>query len=211
MRPPIVTDPLAHANLRKTIEVILADVDAWDQSFWGALVRPLVVPGAAPTCRTAFCVAGHYAVTVAGYRPVWAGDRFPARRTGDVVMLDYVTDAPPGTEVSPDRRFSPSLVAAEAFGLTPDRADQLFRATNSLRRVLDLAYAYTGGAVDLYAAYEDVLDRHPTLRERELAAEDDDRRTALVAYHDALRLCGGYVDLAARTLTGGAYPRPGAL
>lgn len=176
----VVTDPVAHAELRKTIELILADVWSWDQEQWGVEI-PLVHRDAngVRACRTAFCVAGHYAVSVAGYAPVW----YPAdHATGD----DYAAD---GAEV-PVRGMAQvvvpvpgarpdvagvveevSTVAARAFGLDGTTANLLFRESNSLRRVLDVAYRVTGGAVDLYAAYEELVSRDPDFADRERATE----------------------------------------
>jgi hypothetical protein len=175
-----VTDPIAHAELRKTLELILADVGAWDQEQWGVKI-PLVHrdSNGVRACRTAFCVAGHYAVSVAGYEPVW----YPAdHATGD----DYAADGAPvaiegmAQVVVPVAAGDPrvagvveevSTVAARAFGLTGNAANVLFRESNSLRRVLDVAYHATGGAVDLYAAYEELVARDPEFAERERATE----------------------------------------
>lgn len=177
---PLVTDPVAHANIRKTLELILADVASWNQENW-ALRVPLVTDtsttGGAQTCRTAFCVAGHYAVNVAGLEPIWHqsplfgsdvaddGAQWRAEGASSVRLGD-----------AEDADYEPmSDVAARAFGLDSSTAIELFRESNSLQRVLDVAYRATGGAVDLYAAYEELVARDADFAERELWAEDDAR------------------------------------
>lgn len=185
----IVTDPVAHAELRKTLELIVADVNSWDQEQWGVEI-PLAYrdSNGVRACRTAFCVAGHYAVSVAGYEPLWyaadhaTGDDYdadgadvPVRGMSQVlvpgtVLVDLGAD---GDNVAPggDVIVEVSPLAARAFGLDGTTANLLFHEYNSLRRVLDVAYRATGGAVDLYAAYDDLVASDPDFADRERAAE----------------------------------------
>lgn len=181
--PMLTDDVVAQADLRKTLELILADVASWDQTAWGVRV-PLADR---PTeCRTAFCVAGHYVVNVAGYRAYWsqttgrASDWYPDGSPDHPTQQLGAVRVP--TTYDPTRTVLALVedVAAAGFGLYPDQADELFAERNSLRRVLDLAYRYSGGAVDLYDRYAEVVAADPALADREraterLAAERDER------------------------------------
>ena len=147
--------------LGRALDVIIADPDGWDQDVYGRR----------EACGTAFCLAGHVAVTVLGYRPVWSGGR-------DASLLSVVT--------SSGRRTPPDHAAAHALellttdpelnvGWYPDaRAERLFAAARSLRRLLDLAFLYTQGRVDRFAAYDRLAGTHPWLvdRDAQLDAED---------------------------------------
>lgn len=176
---PLAADALAQAELRKTLELVLADVASWDQTVWGVR-EPVTLTALAGTaepttvtaCRTAYCVAGHYAVSVAGYEPIWY-------RSDDAVPLFtmaavYVPADHPDAGVNADGTTAAPVdrVATSAFGLTPIQADELFRDRNSLRRVLDLAYLYSGGAVDLLDRYAEVVAADEDFAAREREVED---------------------------------------
>lgn len=190
------------AELRKTLELILADVGAWEQSAWGTDYLatssrdpgdPLVVlvplaelPASATACGTAFCVAGHYAVSVLGLQPVWrdaTGLRLhgrPARFTSYVTDPAAVApDNPTGQRMIPD-------VARAGFGLSADAAELLFSQNNSLRRVVDVAWLLTDGRVDLFDAYADLAARDPEFAARELAVERSVRDDVVLAYRRCL-------------------------
>lgn len=183
---PLDRDPLAQAELRKTLELVLADVASWDQTVWGVREKltdlgvavdrfdsPAALTG--PGCRTAYCVAGHYAVSVAGYVPIWyrsdasAGSLPLFTMAAVEVPADY-PDAAPGGDGGHVALVE--HVARRAFGLDRNRADELFRDRNSLRRVLDLAYHYSGGAVDLLDRYAEVVAADPDFAAQEREVEE---------------------------------------
>jgi hypothetical protein len=110
------------AVMRKTLEHIFAHPAEWNQRYW-ATQTP---------CGTAYCFAGHAAVTVAGARP-----------TGDATMAVYVDEF--NTQHISD-------AGQQVLGLDGARADHLFRATNSARRLAELCYLYSDGRVDLLHA-----------------------------------------------------------
>jgi hypothetical protein len=132
-----------------TMRLILDSPESWDQNEWGyraQLSDEMADECAAHPvydteperphipCGTAFCFAGHYAVNVAGARPVWF------RYTMDMVR-------PRGSEVNQ----SVAWFARTELGL-PDQ-HEMFHATNSARRLVELCYFYSGRRVDLFDAY----------------------------------------------------------
>lgn len=123
---PPTVDQLA--NLRKTIELVLDDPDSWDQGYW--ITRR--------SCGTAYCVAGTYAVLVRGAQPHWG---LPNGLSTSLVIESGV--------VSPVDEL-----ATRDLGLP--YGHQLFADVNSLRRVVELAYLYSGGDVDLLDRYHAV-------------------------------------------------------
>lgn len=112
------------AVMRKTIEHVLAHPEEWDQAHWASA-------SATAPCGTAYCFAGHAAVTVAGAQPTGRGN--------GIVTLNgepqHVADA-----------------ARAALGLDTSQTEELFRATNSARRLAELCYLYSGGRVDVLHA-----------------------------------------------------------
>jgi hypothetical protein len=144
------------AVLRKTLEHVLAHPAGYDQSTWGRRD----VDGA---CGTTHCVAGHVAVTVVGATPVWSGR-----------SIEGVIDPATG------RRVDVPWFAAARVGLDVGRASRLFYGGASLRRVVELAYLYTDGRVDL-------LDAVPPPTTLDLAREAADAATAYAAWRWDLR------------------------
>lgn len=149
------------AELRKTLEVILADVGSWEQATWGT--RP--VTGATgetgeTACGTAFCVAGHYAVTVRGLTPVWRADVVRLRGR-EVAFVSTVEDPAYASSLNPRGARTVPDVACEGFGLTSEDSWLLFGDRNSLRRIVEVAWLLTDGRVDLFAAYDDLRARDP--------------------------------------------------
>lgn len=165
MSPPTPTyrrpSDAACEVLGRALDVIIRDPDGWEQDVYGHRTP----------CGTAFCLAGHVDVTVLGYRPLWS-----ERHDGSASLA--------AVEVPGRGTVSPDVAAAEALELTlvsahyPDaRAACLFAAATSLRRLLDLAFLYTDGRVNRFAAYDrlvtaghDVVTRDADLEGR-LAAD----------------------------------------
>jgi hypothetical protein len=139
------------ANLRKTIELVLDDPDSWVQGNW--ITRT--------ACGTAYCVAGTYAVRVLGASPALGPNPSVGATTGHVELDGY-------------RRFVED-VATEGLGLP--RGNRLFLAGNSLRRVVELAYHYSDGEVDLLDRYREVAaTRDAAWHAAQRNLEDEERR-----------------------------------
>lgn len=155
------------ADLRRTLEHVLAHPEEYRQHLWGyryARGEPRHDAMSSSACRTVFCLAGHVAVTVAGATPVWSdreGD--DVGRGSGVGYLHWVV--PP--DADPRTREDVQEYARRVLGLTSLQSTHLFRGGNSLRRAAELAFYYTGGRVD-------VLDRlpEPTQSDRDNEAED---------------------------------------
>lgn len=177
------------AALRKTLELLLADPASWDQATWGVHRRRDDATADRdadldrPACRTAYCLAGHYAVNVAGYEPLWydVADAHCApttptpvdRRTLLLSNVMFVEEGQTGERHTWSRNVGD--VAEEGLGLTPPQASMLFNERNSLRRLVELSWLWTGGRVDLLDAYADVVARDARLAQRERDAEADHR------------------------------------
>jgi len=183
--PPPVTPPVnvrAEENLRRALELVLADVWSWDQATWG---WSQAAPGGA--CRTAYCLAGHVAVHVLGCEPVWTGVT-----SGGLRYLHWVSFTEPGVDDLP-RTWTRDVseVAAEALDLPEDRADELFSERRSLRRLVELAYHYTDRRVNLLADYQRVVARDPAFAATEAAT---DAASAATAYGVVARVVAGVGD-----------------
>lgn len=135
------------STLRKSLEHIIHHPETWNQESWGRRVS--ATGGDATACGTAYCLAGHVAVTVDGLYPVFYAEGG---------FMDYVTASPPTTEfhdsatVAADQLLEVSSYASARLGLDRDAADALFAGDNSLRRLVELAWYYSGGCVDLFDA-----------------------------------------------------------
>lgn len=146
--------------LARTLDVVLADPDAWSQESWG-FREP---------CGTTFCLAGHCAVTVLHYVPQWDSR---ALEDGYAYMI-YVHHPTTGKAHETD------VVAARALGLTDtdgdvgERASSLFQGDRTLRRLVELAYVYSDGRVDRFAAYRELAVRHPDVAAADARADQLD-------------------------------------
>ena len=178
----------AVATFRKALELILGDVASWNQKSWGvaygvtdttdvrgdALVGvgeftevTGVEPGAATACRTAYCLAGHVAVTLLGYRPIWNRavvlTEGGTREAYGTLLMSSAFAAPDGADtagadtadvvVDGAGVYFVSSVAGRALGLDEASREVVFDSSNSLRRLVELAFLYTDGRVDLFADY----------------------------------------------------------
>jgi hypothetical protein len=139
--------PLTDAQrdgLRATLRYILEHPAEWKQSEWGCRTE----------CGTAFCFAGTYLVRVQELEPVWTQAWYFTGWELDSVIVD-------------GRPSQISVTARDMLGLG-QRGNTLFSASNSLRRLVDLVYLYSGGRVDEYDRYwalsPDLID---TDRQRE--------------------------------------------
>lgn len=160
--------------LGRALDVILADPDGWEQDVYGRRTP----------CGTAFCLAGHVDVTVLGYGALWC-----ERHDGSASLA--------AVEVPGRGTVTPDVAAAEALELTssgyvlggarvPDaRATRLFAAATSLRRLLDLAFLYTDGRVDRFAAYDRLVAAgHAVVaRDADLEAVQRDGVVELVRFY----------------------------
>jgi hypothetical protein len=150
--------------LRAALRYVVAHPDEHNQELWGlryggAEVYDEVFDRPVPVCRTVFCLAGHVAVTVLGARPTWAFTEPGGDERGSMQGV-----VPPGQEVEIDTE----AYARRSLGLPYSRANRLFSALNSLRRVAELAFLYSDGRVD-------VLDRLPAPTDRDAVVERDER------------------------------------
>jgi hypothetical protein len=153
--------------LRRALTLVLLDVDGWDQTAWGVR-RTDPTTGA---CRTAYCLAGHVAVHVVGCPPVWTPGVSTASGDGRA-FLQYVRFTEPDRDGEPHTwERGVGDVAEEALELTVARADLLFDEGRSLRRLVELAYAFTGGRVDLLADYVALVGRRPDVGRRDAALD----------------------------------------
>lgn len=169
--PPAEPSDAACDVLRRALTLVLLDVAGWDQSTWGVRRRD----AATGTCRTAYCVAGHVAVHVLGCPPVWSP---PVADLGDGerAFLNEVWFTEPSAVDGEPLTWTRSVsdVAEEALELTVERADLLFSEARSLRRLVELAYRFTGGRVDLLADYAALA-----ARDRDVARRDAERDRAV--------------------------------
>lgn len=121
------------AALRRTLEHVLAHPDEHRQDVWGYRFPPGATRG--PVCGTAFCLAGHAAVTVAGARPRWSPE-------GYLVDVDVYRDGGAA-------RVEVDVYAAEVLGLDDDQAGALFYHGNTRVVLAELVRELTRGEVDL--------------------------------------------------------------
>lgn len=139
------------AALRRTLEYVLTHPDEHEQDAWGT-AYDLRVPSerrAAPACRTAYCFAGHAAVTIAGARPVWEGCYRDADGR-EVPVGDLFEVVPPGADpADEDEHVSVQEYAARYLGLRGSEPMRLFAGSNTLSELAHLVYAFTAGDVDL--------------------------------------------------------------
>lgn len=163
--PDLAYPPPAAAScdvLARALDVVLADPDAWDQETWGYR----------RSCGTSYCIAGTTAVVVLGHEPDWLN-------VGEGCAFLHSVRVDPADPRAVDGRRAVDCVAAEglglvdATGLPDDRADALFVGDRSLRRLVELAWLYSGGRVDRFAAYAALAAARP-----DVAASDDARERA---------------------------------
>lgn len=169
-RPTDAPEP-AIAELRKVLEHVTAHPEEWDQLRYATIwledgvtlpwwryndltrverdIHRARVAGA--SCQTAYCVAGHVAVTH-GWQPLWK-DGSSFLKQDDVDRYRYQVRVTTNEVVDDDGVPRPVAdVAREVLGLTYAEAQCLFEANNDLSQLWDLAHAITGGEVT-----------HPTL------------------------------------------------
>jgi hypothetical protein len=172
----------AEENLRRALTLVLTDVSSWDQTTWGWRQE-----GPGGTCRTAYCVAGHVAVHVLGCPPVWTDPETTG--TCHLHWVAFTEEDLDGRHVTWSRDVAE--VAAEALNLSEARADALFSERRSLRRLVELAFLWTAGRVDLLADYDRLTDRDPGFATSDA---DVDASNARAAYQVVDRVLAGYED-----------------
>lgn len=131
--------------LQKALDHITAHPEEWNQRVYaarapsdaavGEKVRARLVDSLnVGSCGTAFCLAGHVAVTFLGREPLYDDE------------YDFVT-----LTVKPLASEEPEVyicdLATSALGLTSDQSDALFHSENTLAVLWGYAWHYTEGKV----------------------------------------------------------------
>jgi hypothetical protein len=110
-------------RLRKELEFVTDNRQRWLQNTWLSRVE----------CGTVGCLAGNVVLN-AGYQPYFEGNR---------QSTSYVRDA------ERSRTYWIRELATELLGLTERQADDLFRSTNSLLDLWEVAAELTDGEIQV--------------------------------------------------------------